>query len=34
VAKKMHSDKSIAVADICHTLKIPRPTLYRWLALK
>jgi DNA invertase Pin-like site-specific DNA recombinase len=34
MAKKMHADKSIPVADICKTLRISRPTLYRWLALK
>ena len=33
-AKKMHADKTIAVADICTTLRISRPTLYRWLALE
>ena len=32
-AKKMHADKSIPVADICSTLRISRPTLYRWLAM-
>ena len=34
MAKKMHGDKSIAVGDICQTLKISRPTLYWWLSLK
>ena len=33
-AKKMHADKSISVGDICSTLQISRPTLYRWLAMK
>jgi DNA invertase Pin-like site-specific DNA recombinase len=33
-AKKMHSDKTMPVADICKTLRISRPTLYRYLALK
>lgn len=33
-AKKMHSDKSISVADICKTLRISRATLYRYLAMK
>jgi DNA invertase Pin-like site-specific DNA recombinase len=33
-AKKMHADKTMPIADICTTLKISRPTLYRWLALK
>jgi Homeodomain-like domain len=29
-----HADKKMSVAAICQTLNIPRPTLYRWLALK
>jgi DNA invertase Pin-like site-specific DNA recombinase len=33
-AKKMHSDKSISVPDICKTLRISRATLYRYLAMK
>jgi DNA invertase Pin-like site-specific DNA recombinase len=33
-AKKMHADKSLSVADICKTLRISRPTLYRYLAMK
>jgi len=33
-AKKMHADKTIPVADICKTLRISRPTLYRYLAMK
>ena len=33
-AKKLHADKSMVVADICKTLQISRPTLYRWPALK
>ena len=33
-AKKMHADKTIAVSDICTTLRISRPTLYRYVALK
>jgi DNA invertase Pin-like site-specific DNA recombinase len=33
-AKKLHADKSMVVADICKTLQISRPTLYRWLAVK
>jgi DNA invertase Pin-like site-specific DNA recombinase len=33
-AKRMHADKSMPVADICATLRISRPTLYRYLALK
>jgi DNA invertase Pin-like site-specific DNA recombinase len=34
MAKKMHADKTIAVSDICKTLKISRPTLYRYLQMK
>jgi DNA invertase Pin-like site-specific DNA recombinase len=34
MAKKMHSDRSMPVMDICRTLRISRPTLYRYLALK
>lgn len=33
-AKKLHADKSMPVVDICKTLQISRPTLYRWLAVK
>ena len=33
-AKKMNADKTMPVADICRTLRISRPTLYRYLALK
>ena len=33
-AKRMHADKTMAIADICQTLRISRPTLYRYLALK
>lgn len=32
-AKTLHADKKMPVADICQTLKISRPTLYRYLAL-
>jgi DNA invertase Pin-like site-specific DNA recombinase len=32
MAKKMHADKDIAVPDICRTLRMSRPTLYRYLA--
>jgi DNA invertase Pin-like site-specific DNA recombinase len=32
-AKKMHSDKSISVPDICKTIRISRATLYRYLAM-
>ena len=34
IAKKLHGDKSPPVAAICQPLKISRPTLYRWLAMK
>ena len=33
-AKSLHADKNMPVADICQTLKISRPTLYRWLSVK
>ncbi len=33
-AKKLYSDKQLPVVDICRTLNISRPTLYRWVALK
>jgi DNA invertase Pin-like site-specific DNA recombinase len=32
-AKTLHADKKMPVADICTTLQVSRPTLYRWLAL-
>lgn len=32
-AKKMHADKTMPVSDICRTLRISRPTLYRYVAL-
>jgi DNA invertase Pin-like site-specific DNA recombinase len=32
-AKALHGDKRMPVVDICRTLQISRPTLYRWLAL-
>ena len=32
-AKKMFADKSMPIADICTTLRISRPTLYRYVAL-
>ena len=32
-AKKMHEDKSIKIEEICNTLRISRPTLYRYLSL-
>jgi len=31
-AKKMHADRTMPVRDICRTLRISRPTLYRYLA--
>lgn len=33
-AKKLHTDNSMSIADICSTLRISRPTLYRYVALK
>jgi DNA invertase Pin-like site-specific DNA recombinase len=33
-AKTLHADKKMQVADICQTLKISRPTLYRYLAMQ
>jgi len=30
----MHADRTMPVADICKTLRISRPTLYRYLSLK
>ena len=33
-AQKLHGDKNMAIADICKTLQVSRPTLYRWVALK
>ena len=32
-AKRMHEDKSIKIEEICETLSISRPTLYRYLSL-
>jgi DNA invertase Pin-like site-specific DNA recombinase len=32
-ARSLHADKKMPVMDICRTLKVSRPTLYRWLAL-
>jgi DNA invertase Pin-like site-specific DNA recombinase len=32
-AKKLHADRSMVVADICKTLQISRPTLYRWVSV-
>jgi len=32
--KQMHAKKSMPIADICRTLRISRPTLYRYLAMK
>ncbi len=34
MAKKMHADKTVPIADICNTLRISRPTLYRYRAKK
>jgi DNA invertase Pin-like site-specific DNA recombinase len=33
-AKALHADKNMPVAEILKTLKISRPTLYRWLSIK
>jgi DNA invertase Pin-like site-specific DNA recombinase len=33
MAKVMHQDKRLRIADICHTLHISRATFYRYLAL-
>lgn len=33
MAKKMHQDKSMKIEEICSTLRISRPTLYRYLSL-
>lgn len=33
-AKRLHSDKSIPVPDICTTLRISRATLYRYVGMK
>lgn len=32
-AKRMHEDKSMEIDEICMTLRISRPTLYRYLSL-
>ena len=32
-AKHMHADKSMPIHDICRTLRISRPTLYRYLKM-
>jgi len=34
MAQKMHQDKSLSIGDICESLRISRPTLYRYLNLK
>ena len=33
-AKKLHADKAMSIPAILQTLRISRPTLYRWLAKK
>jgi predicted DNA-binding transcriptional regulator AlpA len=33
-AKKLHADKSMGIADICKTLQVSRPTIYRWIAVR
>ena len=32
-AKRMHQNRDISINQICETLKISRPTFYRYLAL-
>ena len=32
-AKKLHADKTIPIDDICTTLRISKPTLYRYLKI-
>lgn len=34
MAQKMHQDKSLSIGEICESLKISRPTLYRYLQIK
>jgi len=34
MANKIYSDKSIEIRDICKTLNISRPTLYRYVNIK
>ena len=34
MANKMYADKSIEIRDICKTLNISRPTLYRYVNMK
>lgn len=33
-AKRMHGGRSMPIQDICRTLRISRPTLYRYLGMK
>jgi predicted DNA-binding transcriptional regulator AlpA len=33
MAKVMHQDKRLRIADICHTLHTSRATFYRYLGL-
>ena len=33
MAQKMHLDRSLSIGEICESLKISRPTLYRYLKL-
>lgn len=33
MAKKLHADKTMPIADICTTLRISWPTLYRYVAM-
>lgn len=32
MAKKLYADKTLSIADICKTLRISRPTFYRYVA--
>jgi DNA invertase Pin-like site-specific DNA recombinase len=34
MAQKMHQDRSLSIGEICESLRISRPTLYRYLKLK
>jgi DNA invertase Pin-like site-specific DNA recombinase len=33
MAKRMHKDHGMSIGKICNTLKISRPTFYRYIAL-
>ncbi len=34
MAKKLYADKTLSITDICRTLRISRPTFYRYVAMK